>query len=85
MEEKLCILECAEKKNCKIKETNWYLRVDMLMNFSSVIYHLILTSSPSYELNIIIFTQPLRLGRIWHKVNFFKQSLIGLNSEFSFS
>ena len=34
---------------------------------------------------IIIFTQPLRSGRIWHKVNFFKQSLTGLNSEFSFS
>ena len=32
-----------------------------------------------------IFTQPLRSGRIWHKVNFFKRSLTGLNSEFSFS
>ena len=29
--------------------------------------------------------QPLRSGRIWHKVNFFKRSLAGLNSEFSFS
>ena len=28
--------------------------------------------------------QPLRLGKIWHKVNF-KRSLTGLNSEFSFS
>ena len=28
--------------------------------------------------------QPLRLGRIWHKVNF-KRSLTGLKSEFSFS
>ena len=28
--------------------------------------------------------QPLRSGRIWHKV-IFKQSLTGLNSEFSFS
>ena len=28
--------------------------------------------------------QPLRSGKIWHKVNF-KQSLTGLNSEFSFS
>ena len=28
---------------------------------------------------------PLRSGRIWHKVNFFKRSLTGLNSEFSFS
>ena len=34
---------------------------------------------------IFIFTQPLRSGRIWHKVNFFKRSLTGLNSEFSFS
>ena len=34
---------------------------------------------------IIIFTQPLRSGRIWHKVNFLKRSLTGLNSEFSFS
>ena len=29
--------------------------------------------------------QPLRSGRIWHKVNFFKRSFTGLNSEFSFS
>ena len=29
--------------------------------------------------------QPIRSGRIWHKVNFFKRSLTGLNSEFSFS
>ena len=29
--------------------------------------------------------QPLCSGTIWHKVNFFKQSLKGLNSEFSFS
>ena len=35
------------------------------------------TSNPIY--------QPLRSGRIWHKVNFFKRSLTGLNSEFSFS
>ena len=28
--------------------------------------------------------QPLRSGRIWHKVNF-KRSLTGFNSEFSFS
>ena len=34
---------------------------------------------------MILFTQPLRSGRIWHKVNFFKRSLTGLNSEFSFS
>ena len=33
----------------------------------------------------IIFTQPLRSDRIWHKVNFFKRSLRGLNSEFSIS
>ena len=32
-----------------------------------------------------IFTQLLSLGRIWHKVNFLKRSLTGLNSEFSFS
>ena len=29
--------------------------------------------------------QPLLSGRIWHKVNFFKRSLTGFNSEFSFS
>ena len=28
---------------------------------------------------------PLRSGRIWHKVNFLKQSLTGLNPEFPFS
>ena len=33
----------------------------------------------------IIFTQPLHSGRTWHKVNLFKQSLTGLNLEFSFS
>ena len=27
---------------------------------------------------IILFTQPLRSGRIWHKVNFFKWSFKGL-------
>ena len=32
-----------------------------------------------------LFTQPLRSGGIWHKVNFLKLSLTGLNSEFSFS
>ena len=30
-----------------------------------------------------IFTQPLRSGRIWHRVNLFKRSLTGLNSETS--
>ena len=34
---------------------------------------------------MIIFTQPLRSGRIWHEVNIFKRSLTGLNSELSFS
>ena len=34
---------------------------------------------------LILFTQPLHSGRIWHKVNFFKRSLRGLNSEFTFS
>ena len=29
--------------------------------------------------------QPLRSGRMWHKVNFFKRCFTGLNSEFSFS
>ena len=28
---------------------------------------------------VIIFTQPFRSGKIWHKVNFFKRSLRGLN------
>ena len=34
---------------------------------------------------LVIFTQPLRSGRIWHKINDLKRSLTGLNSEFSFS
>ena len=38
-----------------------------------------------WNMKVILFTQHLRSGRIWHKVNFFKQSLTGLNSEFSFS
>ena len=37
------------------------------------------------KMNVIIFTQPLHSGRIWHKVNDFERSLSGLNSEFSFS
>ena len=32
----------------------------------------------------VYISQPLCPGRIWHKVNIFKQSLTGLNSEFSF-
>ena len=45
------------------------------------------TSWPSskYPIFVIIHIyQPLRSGRIWHKV-IFKRSLTGLNSEFSFS
>ena len=42
------------------------------------------TSTLSLSHSFILFTQPLRSGRIWHKVNF-KRSLTGLNSEFSFS
>ena len=38
-----------------------------------------------HEMLRILFTQPLRSGRIWHKVNFLKRSLTGLISEFSFS
>ena len=34
--------------------------------------------------SLIIFTQPLRSGRIGHKVNFLKRILTGLNSEYSF-
>ena len=44
----------------------------------------ILSSSTSTR-PLILFTQLLRLGRIWHKVFFLKRSLTGLNSEFSFS
>ena len=40
---------------------------------------------PSQRVSCIYIYQPLRSGRIWHKVNFFKRSLTGLNSEFSFS
>ena len=39
---------------------------------------------PKLMWEIYIFTQPLRSGRIWHKVNFMR-SLTGLNSDFSFS
>ena len=34
---------------------------------------------------LLIFIHRLRLGRIWHKVNFLSGVLTGLNSEFSFS
>ena len=38
----------------------------------------------SMSFSVDTIYQPLRSGRIWHKVNF-KRSLTGLNSEFSFS
>ena len=49
--------------------------------------------SVEYEYSLMVKTflfqahiyQPLRSGRIWHQVNFFKRSLTGLNTEFSFS
>ena len=41
-----------------------------------------LNITPTHYINIY---HHLRSGRIWHKVNFFKRSLTGLNSEFSFS
>ena len=44
----------------------------------------VLVSTFIFILYICIY-QPLRTGRIWHKVNFFKRSLTGLNSKFSFS
>ena len=43
------------------------------------------STASTATLSVILFTQPLRSGRVWHKVNFFKQSLTGLNSELSFS
>ena len=46
-------------------------------------YKLELIKSIKTRLSIHIY-QPLRSGRIWHKV-IFKRSLTGLNSEFSFS
>ena len=38
-----------------------------------------------FHFSLILIYHPLRSDRIWHKVNFFKRSLTGLNSEFSFS
>ena len=40
---------------------------------------------PTNRISFYHIYQPLHSGRIWHKVNFFKRSLTGLNSEFSFS
>ena len=37
-----------------------------------------------HESDVYHIYQPLRSGRIWHTASF-KQSLTGLNSEFSFS
>ena len=45
-------------------------------------------STPCVYIYIYIYIyvyQPLGSGRIWQKVNFLKQSLTGLNLEFSFS
>ena len=38
---KQCKQEHAEKKNCLIKEENWYLEVDMLINYYNIIYQLV--------------------------------------------
>ena len=45
----------------------------------------ILPTNYSFTTHISYIYQPLRSGRIWHKVNFFKQSLTCLNSVISFS
>ena len=52
--------------------TLWKKKIGLFYLFNSI-------STP------IHIYQPLRSDRIWHKVNFFKRSLTGLNSEFSFS
>ena len=41
--------------------------------------------SPRQKFSYISIYQPFRSGRIWHKVNFLKRGLTGLNSEFFFS
>ena len=53
--------------------------------FLSLDYRFIDLSTNFIFFNIDYIYQPLRSGRMWHKVNFFKRSLTGLNSEFSFS
>ena len=56
------------------------------VNFKTVINHNYYCLHTSIQrLYIYHIYQPLRSGRIWHKVNGFKRSLTGLNSEFSFS
>ena len=80
-------------KKFKLDCTNkWYMRNPesvlenetrkILWDFDVQTDHLISARHPNL---VIIFTQPLCSGRIWYKVNFFKRSLTGLNSEFSFS
>ena len=52
----------------KIRITKWRIFLFSALYWMPLIYHIY---------------QPLRSGRIWHKVNF-KRSLTGLNSEYSF-
>ena len=66
---------------------NWYLKQDVKVQKSlpSTVFLVAQQKYRSVYEQMILFTQPLRSGRIWLKVNFFKRSLAGLNSEFSFS
>ena len=70
-------------------------------SLSEAVFHSLLAVEKSYKWSKFLFKmiqvwhkarsmeyqiyQPLRSGRMWHKVKFFKRSLTGLNSEFSFS
>ena len=54
----------------------------MVVSFQVTNYNNHVSILNTNSLGLYIFTQPLRLGRIWHKVNFFEWSLTGLNSEF---
>ena len=61
------------------------LSFSLSLSLSLSIYLSIYLTLPIRIFRVIIFTQPLRSGRIWHKVNFLKRVLTGLNSEFSLS
>ena len=70
-------VETSQTKHCcdclEYYEESWWLE--------DIFCH----SDSSWKTSANYIYQPLGSGRIWHNVNDFKRSFIGLNSEFSFS
>ena len=62
--EEIVSLSLLISKNLKLKKVNKSFVPELISSGFGFLYVY------EYSMNIIIFTQPLRSGRIWHKVNF---------------